>query len=119
MYGEITCLTAKDGKCWASNTYFGNLYKKNASTIRRAITSLVEQGYLKRIINKNKDTKKVESRYLFVNITGEIPVGKNACTSRQKCAHPTGKNAQYNTIKDNTINKNKENIIKRKKRNFL
>ena len=112
MYGEITCLTAKDGKCWASNNYFSNLYKKDKSTIKRAISSLVDNGYLKRVINKNEKTRRVESRDIFVNITGEIPGGKNAPTLGAKTPLPGGKNEPYNTKIKNTTSNNKENIIK-------
>ena len=112
MYGEITCLTAKDGKCWASNNYFSNLYKKDLSTIRRSITALVTKGYLKRVINKNVVTNRVESRYLFINMQSEIPVGKNAPTLGAKMPLPGGKNAQYNNTSNNNTSIKEKNIKK-------
>lgn len=54
LYSEITCLTNKKKYCWATNTYFANLYNVNKKTISKWINSLVETGFIElKIINNN------------------------------------------------------------------
>jgi hypothetical protein len=42
LYGEITSLCNKEGKCWATNSYFAKLYGVHKNTISKWISSLVE-----------------------------------------------------------------------------
>ena len=46
LYGEITALTNDKGFCWASNSYFAELYKVTKETISRLIKNLVDAGYI-------------------------------------------------------------------------
>ena len=46
LYGEISALSDKFGECYASNTYFANLYKVDPSTISKWINSLKDKNYL-------------------------------------------------------------------------
>lgn len=46
LYGEISALLDKAGECYASNTYFANLYKVDPSTISKWINSLKDKDYL-------------------------------------------------------------------------
>jgi hypothetical protein len=47
MYGEITCLSNKEGYCWASNRYFADLYDVHRNTIQNWITALKESDYIR------------------------------------------------------------------------
>lgn len=46
MYGEITSLTFKTGECWASNSYFAELYKVSPQAISKWIKTLEKQKYI-------------------------------------------------------------------------
>ena len=46
MYGEITSLTFKTGECWASNSYFAELYKVSPQAISKWIKALEKQKYI-------------------------------------------------------------------------
>ncbi len=59
LYAEISALCNKEGRCWATNNYFAQLYGMDQRSIRRLVQSLVAQGYIKITIeNKEKDLKK-------------------------------------------------------------
>lgn len=46
LYGEISALCSKNGKCWATNGYFAKLYNTTPRTISKWITSLISKGYI-------------------------------------------------------------------------
>ncbi len=66
LYGEISSLCNKDGYCYASNTYFANLYGVSNQTIINMINNLVDKGYLTRKIIYEKGTQKILGRYLKI-----------------------------------------------------
>lgn len=66
LYGEITALSNKEGYCFASNTYFAELYGVSNQTIINMINNLVDKGYLERTIIYKEGTKEVEKRYLKI-----------------------------------------------------
>ena len=64
LYAEITALSQKENRCWASNKYFSNLYEVSTVTISRWISSLVKHGFINRQIIYIKGTKEIDKRYL-------------------------------------------------------
>ena len=46
LYGEITSLTQKTGECWATNSYFAELYNLTPQSVSRMVRHLAEKGYL-------------------------------------------------------------------------
>lgn len=46
LYGEITALTKVEGYCWATNSYFSDLYKVTERSISEWISSLEQQGHI-------------------------------------------------------------------------
>lgn len=62
MYGELTCLTNKLGYCYASNSYFAKLYKKDASTISRWVKNLEDCGYI--TIDYEREGKQIIKRII-------------------------------------------------------
>ena len=100
LYGEITALTNEKGYCWASNSYFENLYNKKKCTIIRWINALEEKGFIHRKIIYKEGTKQVEQRIITIAPVGEVPLGggsKNDTTpSCKNDTTPSIKNATYN-----------------------
>lgn len=47
LYGEITALSNKEGYCWASNSYFSELYGCTPQSISNWIQELVAQGFIR------------------------------------------------------------------------
>ena len=64
LYAEITALSKKENRCWASNKYFSSLYEVSTVTISRWISSLVKHGFINRQIIYIKGTKEIDKRYL-------------------------------------------------------
>lgn len=46
MYGEIVCLSNKNGYCYASNKYFSELYEVTAQAISGWVKNLEKCGYI-------------------------------------------------------------------------
>lgn len=96
LYGEITALCNEKGYCWASDTYFMDLYKVSRSTIQRWFHQLESKGYIKRVIKYKDGTKEIEQRYTYLC---DNPILKNETT-------PMLKNETDNiTDINNTFNK--------------
>ena len=55
LYAEITALSNKKGYCWATNSYFAELYKVDVRTISEWVSLLNNAGYVKvEIRSENK-----------------------------------------------------------------
>lgn len=57
LYGEITCLSNKEGYCFATNNYFANLYHCTPRAIQATISKLQEKGYIKVVVENNYQRK--------------------------------------------------------------
>ena len=66
LYGEVTALCNEKGYCWASNSYFSDLYKVSKTSISKWINQLVDNGYLKSDIEYKDGTKEILHRYLRI-----------------------------------------------------
>lgn len=122
LYAEITALSNEVGYCWASNSYFANLYDVTNSTISRKIKELEDNGFIKCKYEYEQGKKQIKNRLIFI----AEPIRKNAYTYTQKCVGGIRKNAQGgirkndkdNNININTINEYKENIYIKEKSRF-
>jgi hypothetical protein len=92
LYGEITALCNKEGRCWASNNYFAELYGLNKRSITRLIQVLNLRGYIKMTVEYKEGTKQISKRY--VQICHEV-IDKNVTS-------PIDKNVYYNNTSINT-----------------
>lgn len=54
LYGEITCLTKKDGFCWATNAYFAELHEMSKDRISKLISILEKKGYISVHVERNE-----------------------------------------------------------------
>ena len=57
LYGEITCLSNKEGYCFASNKYFADLYDCTPRAIINYLNDLQEYGYITTTIENNFQRK--------------------------------------------------------------
>lgn len=96
LYGEITALCNEKGFCWATNSYFSELYKVDKRTISRWFSSLENEKYISIKLYYKKGTKEVERR--MVKIVHTLPT---------KMSIPHDKivvDNIYSTINNNTNN---------------
>lgn len=111
MYCEITALTNKNGYCYASNSYFAELYEVHKNTVGVWINHLVECGYLRSELIYKGGSKEVQERRLYISIPtvdtsdgkDSTPVNENIGTPQSKDYDPVNKNI------DTPINENVEN----------
>lgn len=106
LYGEITALCSKEGKCWASNSYFAELYSVSTVSISQWIKNLIECGYLEREIVYREGTKEILKRYIRIL---NDPIKENLNTYIRNLNDPIKENFKDNNINTNNI---KDNIIK-------
>lgn len=66
LYGEITALCNEKGYCWASNSYFSELYKVSKVSISKWINQLVTKGYLSSDLQYKEGTKEILNRYIRI-----------------------------------------------------
>lgn len=80
LYGEITALCNKEGYCWASNTYFSELYDCTPQSISNWIQDLVSHGFIRTenfpergnlrhiyLLNRNQGSFDFESKQTIKN----------------------------------------------------
>ena len=101
LYGEITCLSNKEGFCWANNKYFARLYDVTTSTISRWISSLKSKGYVRVEVNKDAGNK----RNIFIKNSRGIEDNDNRGFEENDNT-PIEEKRKHNNIKNfNNINK--------------
>ena len=109
LYGEITALTNEKGYCYASNSYFANLYGVSAVTISKWVNQLAHQGYVKSEIIYKEGTKEIASRHLKI-ATPPIKekfnrvLKKSLIPSQRKVYDPIKEKFKDNNTINNTIN---------------
>lgn len=107
LYGEVTALCNEKGYCWASNSYFADLYGVSNVSISKWINQLVKNGYLTSQLNYKEGTKEILNRYLrLVN----DPIKEKFNTPQRKVNDPIKEKFKDNTTSNNTIN-NTTNIL--------
>ena len=108
MYGEITSLTKKTGECWASNSYFAELYQVTPQAISKWIKALEKQKYIK--IDYEKKGKLITKRIIkLVSIT----VDRVSTTVEGGINHSL--EGYQHTIKENNTSINNTSINNKRK----
>lgn len=127
MYGEITALSNEKGYCWASNSYFAELYDVDRCTVSRWISKLEKLGFIRtEVIYTESKKKQIKERRIyiggiqFVDVDipdADVPMGiKNQSTPidekintpRQKRQHPIDE--KINTPIDEKIKENNKDF---------
>ena len=76
LYGEITALTQKTGECWASNSYFSELYGVTPQAISKWIMDLKAYGYIE--IDYVLNGKEIKKRVIKL-VSTYVDRGINKC----------------------------------------
>ncbi|MCT3078252.1 helix-turn-helix domain-containing protein [Leuconostoc citreum] len=108
LYGEITALSNQKGFCWASDNYFSELYGVDKRSIQRWLSSLEENGYIQRIVER--EGKQIKNRYIKIcdkNVS--TLTTKTSYRSDKNVVPPTDKNVRENNTSINTTNNNTTN----------
>lgn len=103
LYGEISALCDKGGYCWATNSYFANLYGLSQISISRLIKTLKDKGYIEVKISYINGTNGIDKRYIQIC---KESINKNDNT-------PINKNVKENNTSINNTSITKENIKER------
>lgn len=99
LYSEITCLSNKEGYCFATNNYFAKLYHCTTRAIQSTISKLQERGYIKIVIENNNQRK--------IFLTDALGYEKNFIGGyEKKFMGGYEKNFTHNIINNNNINFN-------------
>lgn len=106
FYGEITALTHVDGRCWASRSYFADLYGVDERTISRWTTKLAEKGYIEVRVVRNKNNEILRRNIAIKKFS--TPRDKNVPCGGQKCPYPSDKNVAENNTSINNKERKKE-----------
>lgn len=103
LYGEITALTQSTGECWATNSYFANLYDVTTVTISNRIRKLRELGYIEVDMIYKEGTKQIDKRVIKIFNT---PLKDNLGTPIKETFNTPIKEI----FKENTTSKNTTSI---------
>lgn len=97
LYGEITALCNKNGYCFATNSYFAELYGVSKVSISKWISELIDNYFIESEIVYKEGTKEILNRYLRIVY---YPI-------KEKLNTPIKENLKdNNTSINNTINNN-------------
>lgn len=77
LYGEITSLTNEKGFCWASNSYFAELYDISKGTVSKLLAELKNYGYINIELIYKDNSKEVKKRIITLLSNSTIPIVKN------------------------------------------
>ena len=106
LYGEISALIGAEGYCYASNQYFSKIYGMSNDTITRLITKLEKNGYIRRVLEKDKSGQVVGRKiYLSVSVPEVQPPDNFAGTPLQKSREGTCKKVGYTNLSITDIEK--------------
>jgi len=66
LYGEITALTNDKGFCYASNSYFANLYNVSKVSVSNWISNLEKNKFIRLEMIYKSGSKEIEQRKIFI-----------------------------------------------------
>ena len=90
LYAELTALCSKHGYCWASNSYFSELYNVNKNTVSSWVSSLVKRDYIHIDVDRSKGNLRK------VYLKKHIGIPKKMNTYTEKAEHNNKKNNKTN-----------------------
>ena len=118
LYGEISALIGEEGFCYASNSYFAELYKVSERTVTGLVSKLQKAGHICINIERD-DTGQITARKLFLSasVPDGQPVEKIFYTPRKNFREGIENNFQYTNTSNTNIEKEskKERKIEKQK----
>ena len=84
LYAEITALINMNGVCFASNSYFANLYGKSKTTVSKWVSELVKEGFVEVKLTYKEGSKEIENRYITITKGGNRKQGVNPLVKKLK-----------------------------------
>jgi hypothetical protein len=103
FYAEITAMSQKEGYCWASNSYFSELYGVANSTVSTWVTGLKDKGHV--VVEYEKKGKNIEKRLIYPIQKIEYPYSENQKTPIQKTEDPYSENLKENNTSINNTSR--------------
>lgn len=82
IYGEITALSNAEGYCWATNSYFADLYECHEKSVSRLISQLEQKGFIR--IEIKKDRYKTVRNIYIIDSNKIVPVDSNVTVDSNK-----------------------------------
>lgn len=112
LYGEITALCNEKGFCWASNSYFAELYEVTPQAISKWINALLKKGYIKvdmirqgkEIVQRNISIVTYQQKINKVSTEDDEGINKRLTGYQQKIKDNTTFNTTVNITKNTTDN---------------
>lgn len=101
LYGEITALCNEKGYCWASNSYFAELYGVSKKSISLWIKELIERNYISSKLIYKEGSNEIKDRYLQIV---PYPMEEKVYTPMEEKV--IDNNTYINNTFNNTFNKN-------------
>ena len=84
LYAEITALINMNGVCFASNSYFANLYGKTKTTISKWVSELVKEGFVEVKLTYKEGSKEIDNRYITIIKGGKVKKNVNPLVKKLK-----------------------------------
>ena len=111
FYGEITALSSKTGECWASNSYFADLYQVSTATISAWVKKLSNAEYIDVLYERQgkQITKRIIKLRGGQNIDNPIQNGQKIERGVVNKSEEGGQNilgGLSENLKENIINSN-------------
>jgi hypothetical protein len=117
LYTEITALSNAKGYCYATNSYFAELYGVHKNTAGAWINNLEKLGYIKSKIIYEEGTKNIKERrlFLFKHINENIDTyqQKDCDPINEKIDTPINEKIEDNNTRINNTSSNKKKINKK------
>ena len=113
FYSEITSLTNKKGYCYASNSYFAELYGVARSTISHWVKSLEKRGHIR--VEYDRNGKHVKERKIYLLRGGQNidQVVKKSKGGGQEIEQGWSKNPKDNNTSINNKDNNNDHLEKK------
>jgi hypothetical protein len=109
FYAEITALSNKQGYCWASNSYFAELYSVSTSTISGWVKGLQQGKHI--IVEYERRGKEVIKRNIYPIQKIDHPYSENTKGVVRKHEEGWSENLKENNTRDNTTSNNTIYVI--------